>query len=108
MRWVKGQSGNANGRPKDNVDGYNLPAMCRLRTPDCVRLWGEVLDDPSAPLRDRMRAAELLMDRAYGKPMQQAQIAVAHDARDAKSLTDDELAAIIASHSPTIASPTRC
>lgn len=105
MSWGKGQSGNKGGRPKDNVDGYNLPAMCRLRTPDCVRLWGEVLDDPDAALRDRMRAAELLMDRAYGKPMQQAQIAVAHDARDVRSLSDDELTAIIARGCPPIAPP---
>lgn len=65
-----GAKANPNGRPKDNVGGYNLSQMCKIRTPDCVRFWERVLHDEEAPLRDRLRASELLMDRGHGRAVQ--------------------------------------
>ncbi len=95
MRWVKGQSGNRHGRPKDNVGGYNIPALCRTYAADCVRLWAQIMEDESAPLGVRIKVAEMILDRAYGKPVQRANIAMDDRQPSAKELSDDDLAAII-------------
>lgn len=82
MRWVKGQSGNRQGRPKENVDGYNLPALCRLRAASCVDYLAHVLADPECSTRDRIKAAEVLLDRGYGRPVQSVDVAENRPVRD--------------------------
>lgn len=79
--WKRGQSGNPKGRP----------ALPTLR-----EALAEVMSEPTADmpssllailraLRDRavsgdVRAAEVLLDRAYGKPVQQTDITTRGDA----------------------------
>jgi len=70
-RWKKGESGNPNGRPR------KLPELDKL----LADVLGEEKDGISAgevilkairakAAKGDVRAAELLLDRAYGKPKQ--------------------------------------
>lgn len=70
-RWKKGESGNPNGRPR------KLPELDKL----LAEVLGEEKDGISAAevvlkairakaAKGDVRAAELLLDRAYGKPKQ--------------------------------------
>lgn len=70
-RWKKGESGNPNGRPK------KIPELREL----LGNVLGDTKDDKTAAeailmalrgkaLRGDVRAAELLLDRAYGKVKQ--------------------------------------
>lgn len=67
-RWVKGQSGNPNGRPK------KLPDLEAL----LISVLGDIKDDKSAmeailmtlrakAVKGDIRAVEVLLERAYGK-----------------------------------------
>jgi len=68
-RWKKGQSGNPSGKPK------KLPAIDKLLAEVLGKTEGKITE-AEAILRAIMlkakkgdvRAAELLLDRAYGKP----------------------------------------
>ena len=62
-----------------------------------IEVIAEIMDDPSEEARDRLRAAEAMLDRGYGKAAQ-AVIAIPADraARAAAALySDDELSTII-------------
>jgi hypothetical protein len=74
-QWKKGQSGNPKGRPK------KLPDLKEL----LISVLGDTKDGKSAmevvlmairakALKGDTRAAELLLDRAYGKPKQETDI----------------------------------
>jgi hypothetical protein len=64
MQWVKGQSGSPSGLPK----GKTLAQQCRENTGRVIQrptYWLEQDDNPSASIR----AAEILLDRGYDKPV---------------------------------------
>ena|SRR3990167_6418762 len=65
----KGQVLNPGGRPKDEIGAYirkqkGLPEKI-------VKYLEEILKDEKATDQNRIRAAEVLMDRGWGKPTQQ-------------------------------------
>ena len=60
-RWVKGQSGNPNGRPKLNRGVVDL---ARAATAQAVDKLVELLDDDDPKVA--LRAATVLLDRAWG------------------------------------------
>ncbi len=75
FQWKKGQSGNPKGRPK------KLPDLKEL----LISVLGESKDGKTAmevvlmairakALKGDTRAAELLLDRAYGKPKQETDV----------------------------------
>lgn len=99
-----GAKANPNGRPKDNVGGYNISQMCKIRTPDCVRFWERLLHDEEAPLRDRLRASELLMDRGHGKAVQAIDV---NPHKSADDYSREELVAIAFGRSETPADDRR-
>jgi hypothetical protein len=63
------------GRPKttnvginERMKRYNLAEKCAAFTPQVVALWGEILEDKTLPYILRWRAADRLMDGAFGRP----------------------------------------
>lgn len=65
--WKPGVSGNPSGRPKLPVE---LRDLCRQYAPKAIQTAADILDgniDGCTP-GIKLRAAELLLDRGYGKP----------------------------------------
>lgn len=63
--WKKGQSGNPHGRPR------KVPALDTLLSNIPEADWQKVIDKIKNKAKTgNMRAAEVLLDRAYGKPKQ--------------------------------------
>lgn len=69
-RFVKGISGNPNGRPKnDSVADRLFPLV-----PKAIERIKMILENPDSTDRDVMKAAEIVLDRVYGKAYQSVQI----------------------------------
>ena len=64
-RFTKGNSGG--GRPAMPDD---LKKSFKEASPKALETLKRVLDDPGAKDSDKIRAAEIILDRAYGKPTQ--------------------------------------
>lgn len=65
--FLPGQSGNPSGRPKIPEE---VKEAFRAATGDACRVLCEIVNDFSAKDSDRIRAAEVILDRAWGKPVQ--------------------------------------
>jgi hypothetical protein len=65
--WKPGQSGNPSGRPKAT---HNLLELTRTYTNAAVATLAEIMQDRSEPGTTRIAAANALLDRAWGKPLQ--------------------------------------
>src|SRR5262245_48795445 len=61
--FAPGQSGNPLGRPRAALD---VQAMARAHTTQAVATLVKALDDP----RHRVAAAQALLDRGWGRPVQ--------------------------------------
>ena len=77
-RFMKGHSGNAGGRPKDE---HNIAALARSYSTEAIETLVELMCDARD---DRVRgtAAQALLDRGFGKPKVEIQNTNA-DFRDA-------------------------
>lgn len=64
-RFVKGNAGG--GRPKMPAE---LRADFQAAGPRALEVLLGILSDGDAAARDRIRAAEIILDRGYGKPVQ--------------------------------------
>src|ERR1700761_6255303 len=67
-QFKPGQSGNPSGRPKQNV---HVSELARQYTQDAIRCLASIINDEKAPPSARTTAANSLLDRGYGKPIQQ-------------------------------------
>ncbi len=68
--FAPGVSGNPRGRPKQTAEQKDALETIKGLTHKAARLLDDVLTDNSAPLSMRIRAAEIVLDRTYGKPIQ--------------------------------------
>lgn len=66
-----GQSGNPSGRPKMPD---NLREAIRAACPAAVELLVSIVTDTDVRAADRLKAAEILLERGYGKPAQSQDI----------------------------------
>lgn len=64
--WVKGQSGNPNGRPKANLEVIEL---ARSFAPEALKTLREIAATGSSESA-RVAAANALLDRGFGRPAQ--------------------------------------
>src|SRR5262249_26614863 len=67
MPWVKGQSGNPGGRPKEEVD---IRKLARSRGKEAIDTLYKIVTDEKAPPAARIAASVALLDRGYGRPEQ--------------------------------------
>ena len=67
MPWVKGQTGNAGGRPKELTD---VRVLARSRSKEAINTLYEIMTDTKAPPAARIAASVALLDRGYGRPEQ--------------------------------------
>lgn len=87
-QWKPGQSGNPGGRPavirevRDIARGHTATAMDTLVA---------IMTNSEAPPAARVAAAAHVLDRGYGKPVQNVNTTV----RTIKQMTDDELIAYL-------------
>jgi HEAT repeat protein len=67
MAFVKGQSGNPGGRPKEVAD---VKALARVHTEMAIAVLVEIAKDKKKTANARVSAVCALLDRGYGKPAQ--------------------------------------
>jgi hypothetical protein len=89
MPFKKGQSGNPGGRPKLPPE---IKQMLEEKGPEALDLLVKHLQHKDS--RIAQAAAIAILDRAYGRPVQQIDTNAVF--RSASDLTDDELASIAA------------
>ena len=64
-RFVKGNK--SGGRPKLPTE---IKEMCRALTPQAIETAKNIMLNDKAKDSDRLKAAEIILDRGYGKPAQ--------------------------------------
>lgn len=67
MPFVKGQSGNPGGRPKELG---HVRELARKHTEEAIQTLAAIMRDKNENSRARVAAAEAILDRGWGKPTQ--------------------------------------
>lgn len=75
------------------VGGDQVAMFFQSQAYPAAQLLSTVISDPDAANRDRIAAANAILDRVYGKPNQPV---TSHKGRDMSKCSDEELAAIVA------------
>ena len=67
-RFKKGQSGNPGGRPKRTAAELKAVQKLKKLTPEAVDVVEKILRNDKASLYARLQAAEIIFNRAMGRP----------------------------------------
>lgn len=71
QKWKPGQSGNPGGFPKLAAEVLKLARQC---SPDAIAALHSICTDRKQPAAARVTAANVLLDRAWGKPKEHVQL----------------------------------
>ena len=80
-------------------NGRTLAAMARVNTVEAIELIHSVIVDQSQKTSDRLKAAEYMLDRGWGKAVSVVQMEV-NDTTEIRELTRDALVALANGHAP--------
>ena len=72
----------------------DIRSLARQHTERAIQTLAGIMDQPKAPMAARVQAAQVLLDRGWGKPHQTSELTVRRIT--ASQLGDDELADIAA------------
>ena len=89
-----GQSGNPGGRPRKTPQERDFEQMCKANAEAALAAVMRIISDPTERAQDRIRAAEFVADRAFGKPVGR-DVLVNLDGSDPDRMTDAQLLRII-------------
>lgn len=91
-----------------SVSDKSITEQAQSYSNEAIKTFAEVMRDPLAENRDRLRAAENLVDRGHGKAVTPIAVKTQEKLRDQLAeLSDDELYAIVhAEPLPSLAGPT--
>lgn len=78
-QFTKGSSGNPGGRPKLPAE---LKQAFQEAAPEALRVLLDIMLDEEARAADRIRCAEVILERGYGKPAQEVSLTAAESAGD--------------------------
>lgn len=73
--FKKGISGNPGGRPKKTAEEFDLIAACKDKTPAALTTIENIMVNGETE-KNRLTAAQIIIERAYGKPKQEVEAQV--------------------------------
>jgi hypothetical protein len=65
-----GKSGNPTGRPKRTEEEVSLIEACKAKAPEALRVIEQIMYEGESD-KVRLTAANIIIERGYGKPIQQ-------------------------------------
>lgn len=81
-RFKPGSSGNPGGRPKRTPEQRDALEAVKSLAPDAVETMERLLKAKDTPPALKVRIAEIVLDRTYGKPKQSADVNFSHYGED--------------------------
>lgn len=81
-RFKPGSSGNPGGRPKHTPEQRDALEAVKSLAPDAVEAMARLLKAGDTPPALQVRIAEIVLDRAYGKPKQNTDLNFTHHGED--------------------------
>ena len=102
-RFEAGVSGNPLGRPRAILSVRDL---ARSHTDEAIATLAEIMRDPQAPSNARISAASELLNRGYGRPVDQKAMVVMsqqHELpREVKDMSTSEIIGLILKSAPQL------
>lgn len=71
--FQKGRSGNPGGRAKKTPEELDLIAACKEKTPRALSVIADIMENGENE-RNRLAAAQAIIERAYGKPKENVEL----------------------------------
>ena len=98
MTFQPGQSGNPGGRRRKSDDDRKVEELARAYGVEAIKTLASIMRSAKAPASARSAAAQAVLDRGFGRPLQSIRHGGEEDAAPIRteSLSDHQLEALIA------------